>query len=80
MKTMEQTTEVGGKLRVAEYKGFSIWRNSKTVEKHNPISGHAWTENIPLKDFYIGGGKGIKVLQTFRTIDKAKEHIEEAIR
>jgi len=62
-----------------KYKGYGIYRNSKTVWKHNKISGHSWPESIPLKSFYISGS-GASVNDRFMKVEKAKEHIDYIIK
>ena len=60
------------------YKGYKIYRNFKSVNKHNPISGHRWTEPVELKSMHISG-PGASVRQNFFSLVKAREHIDYLI-
>jgi len=36
---------------------ITINQRMKTVYKKNPISGHLWSEQVPMKGFEVSGGK-----------------------
>lgn len=57
------------------YKGYRIFRNSISIPKYNPISGHHWTEQKIQNSYYIVGF-GSFISDTYRTVKKAKEHID----
>jgi len=58
-----------------EYKGYQIYNEIKTVKYcRNPISGHEWSESKDTGRFRIVGGTVIT--RVFRSVEKAKEHID----
>ena len=59
--------------------GNAIWPNTKTVYHTNPISGHEYSTQEPMKGFYIAGPCA-SVNQTFKSEAKAKEHIDFIIK
>ena len=56
------------------YKGYGIDRNTKAINKINPISGHEWSEDIPLRGFHVSGGTLAD--RDYNTISKAKDAID----
>ena len=36
---------------------YVIHRKTKTVWHRNPISGHVWSTDVPVKGFEVSGGK-----------------------
>jgi hypothetical protein len=64
--------------RLETYRGYAIWRSTKTVWRTNPISGHSWAENIPLSTMYISG-PGACVSREFRSIATARAEIDYLI-
>jgi hypothetical protein len=73
-------------LVVEDYRGHQIWRDSKTVYKKNPVSGHEWGENVPLSTFCVArrhdcdSPKYVAWLsKKFKSIDAAKKEIDDQI-
>lgn len=60
---------------IKEYKGYKIWRDTRSIDQHNPRSGHSWIADIPLQQFYIVG-KFARIMDTYKTIVLAEEHID----
>ena len=63
-----------------EYRGYNIWPNSKSVNKHNPINGHSWTEQKLTAGFYISGPKMRLTTNNFKTVEIAKEWVDFLIK
>jgi len=48
-------------------------QNSKTVTKTNPVSGHSWTEEIPMKGFTVVHKYGREKVRTEKAAINACE-------
>lgn len=47
------------------------------IEKHNPVSGHRWTEHGPTTCFYVIGACGISSRHnTIEGAEKAKQELQ----
>lgn len=57
-----------------EYKGYTITSRYKTVSKSSPVSGHEWSEYVPMAGFRVLGKTALS--HNFKTVDKAKEYID----
>lgn len=55
---------------------ITIVPKTKTIVKHNPISGHSWTETITVKGYEVWGGKF--PMTSHQTLKSAEE--EKAFR
>lgn len=64
-----------GDFSYEEYMGYKIFRNHRTIWKKNKISGHEWPEYEPLKTVSVDG-YGAFIKDYYRSVDKAKEHID----
>ncbi len=63
------------------YRGYLISRNTKTKYYKNKMSGHWWSEDIPLKTFTIYGLGVLSCMNNkYRTIKGAKDYIDFIIR
>jgi hypothetical protein len=56
------------------YKHCAISKNSKSVNKRNPISGHDWSEDEPMPGFSVSGGKLGQ--RNYTSLDKAKAAVD----
>lgn len=54
---------------------YGVYERTKTVDKHNPISGHRWTEEIKQNGFEVSGGN-FYTGKYHRTLKGAKNEIE----
>jgi hypothetical protein len=61
-----------------EYRGYSIWPNTKTKYHSNRVSGHTWSTQEPASGFYIAGPHA-SVCETFKTVKRAQEHVDYLI-
>ena len=52
---------------------FTIQSKTKTKWCHNPISGHWWPENIPIKGFEVSGGR--MGTTSHRTLEAAEKEV-----
>ena len=67
-------------VNVIEYRGYKIWEDTKNIPMFNPISGHHWNDHVVVKNSFYISGKGARVTQNFRSVKKAKEHVDFLIR
>jgi len=64
-----------------KYKGFSICQNYKVKWFKNKLSGHEWSEHIPLKTFSIHGPFTIHTIHTgYRSVKAAMAEIDFIIK
>lgn len=64
-----------------KYKGFSISQNSKKKWFKSKLSGHEWSEDIPLNTFSIYGPFTLRALHSsYKTVKGAKKDIDFIIR
>jgi hypothetical protein len=61
------------------YKGYRIYCHMKSINRHNPISGHSWTEPELTSKFYVSG-KGARVTDLYTSVKAAQEHIDFLIK
>jgi hypothetical protein len=59
-----------------EYKGATIRRNTKSIDKKNKVSGHEWTEPEWAAGYTVSDMRGIGCLEVFTTVAKAKDKID----
>jgi len=67
-------------ISVIEYRGYKIWQNTRSIPRHNPISGHHWNDQEIVKNSFYISGKGARVTDNYRSIQKAKDHVDFLIR
>lgn len=66
--------EFGGK-----YRGYSITRKTRRIDKRNPISGHQWAEYEYVNGFDLGGPY-VLPNTSFRSVKKAMDHVDFMIK
>ena len=74
---MKQRAKNSKKFVGFNCKGFRVSQNSKTIEHKNRLSGHKWSENVPINTFSIHGPFTIHSIHSgFRSAIAAMKEID----
>ncbi len=58
-------------------KAYTYMQRTKTVEKHNPISGHRWAEHIPLPNTWDIYSPLVGLIETVKSEEKAQSLVKQ---